>query len=124
MKTYSEREVFDERDLSAFEHARQIVEVLPDYDQEGEQLRCHEVAALVGKILELPVRHGKYELGSEHSWLELPSRHILDVYAVGRIPPVQLVARVAAMPLRYREMDIDLELRTETLYFLESRRPA
>jgi hypothetical protein len=46
------------------------------------------------------------------------------VYAVGRIPPVQLVARVAAMPLRYREMDIDLELRTETLYFLESRRPA
>jgi hypothetical protein len=62
--------------------------------------RCHEIARAVGQVLKLPVQDGWYG-AIEHSWLWIPQEGpssygfeydaILDVYAVGRLPMVQLV---------------------------------
>ena len=115
MKTYSESEVFSKEDVENYQHATKIVDLLPDTDTKGRILRCHEVARVVGKILGLPVEDGKFEVGVEHSWCPLPSRHILDVYTVGRLPPVQLVACVSSLPNRFTAKNIDLEVREDVV---------
>lgn len=115
MITYSQREVFKQTDMKYFEEASGLVARMPDFDNELRELRCHEVAQVVGCLLDLRVRDGKYEIGCEHSWLVLPTGNILDVYAVGRHPPVQLVAVVLTMPVRYREMDIGLKIRHQVV---------
>ncbi len=70
---------------------------LPD-SISSEPLRCHEVARIVGQLFDLRVVDGNFG-GVEHSWLLLRDtfvvggttyRTILDPYAVGRLPLVQL----------------------------------
>jgi hypothetical protein len=101
MKGYSASEEgfkpFEQRLLL---QATQLVDCIPETLWGGGPLRCHELARACGKFLNLPVADGRY--GSvEHSWLwtrpltpmqpgESPP-NILDVYAVGRLPMVQLV---------------------------------
>jgi hypothetical protein len=121
MKTYSEQEVFSQTDLLLYYEAKRIVDVLPRLDNGGEYVRCHELARVVaGRIAweigkELEVVDGMYEVGAEHSWCMTPDGHILDVYAVGRMPPVQLVARTLTMPNRYTERDIGLKVRDDVV---------
>jgi hypothetical protein len=81
---YAARECFTPADLTAYVRARAMVKMMP----EGHT--CHEVAAAVGSVLGLSPVKGTYG-GFDHSWLVLPSGHVLDVYAPGRLPPVQLV---------------------------------
>lgn len=71
---------------TVFRQATRLVGWLP------EDLRCHEVACALGKILDLPVQHGHY-LSIQHSWLWASSdcRWLLDVYSVANFPPVRLV---------------------------------
>lgn len=102
MKTYSEREVFSPDELRLFERATALVRAMPHLDPLGREVRCHEVARVVASHLKLPHYDGLYELGAQHSWCETPGGHVLDVYAVGRIPPVQLIAVVTTMPRRFR----------------------
>lgn len=118
MRTYSEREIFNRGELKLFEQAKLIVQALPDYDQLERELRCHEVARVVGIKLGLQVCDGCFEAGAEHSWCRLPSRHILDPYCVGRLPPVQLVAVVTAMPCRYKERVVDTAIRADVVHWL------
>jgi hypothetical protein len=100
MRGYSATEVFSVWHQELRRKAEAGVEALPEIDG----LRCHEVARaigkwlplLTGKSLDLAVVDGRYG-AVEHSWLQLsptlPTRRcpILDVYAVGRLPIVQLV---------------------------------
>lgn len=118
MKTYSEREVFPPEDVRAFNKATVIVRHLPDAGPDGRELRCHEVVRVVGHFLHLPFWDGRYELGAEHSWLETTSGHILDVYTVGRLPPVQLIAVVPTMPTRYRILHFRDDVRQDTIEHL------
>lgn len=101
MRSYSETDVFTERERGLLLKAQFCVEALPD----RQGLRCHEVARAVGRALGLPVQDGKY--GSvDHTWLwtspldpqagERPN--ILDVYVVGRLPQVQLVHYTGILP--------------------------
>lgn len=82
--------------LDRYDRARRIVEVIPDgiEELEGIVIRCHELARVVSVCLEVPFVDGKYGC-VEHSWLEwvdgMRCRTILDVYAVGIEPMVQLV---------------------------------
>jgi len=48
---------------------------------------------------------GRYEIGCQHTWIRLPRGHILDVYSVGRHPPVALVAVVSTLPMRFEARD-------------------
>lgn len=83
--------------LHALALAERVVEVLP----EDSRLRCHEVARIVREVVGFgAVEDGTYGQGPhalpvEHSWVVLRrlgrNRHILDPYAVGQLPPVQVV---------------------------------
>lgn len=126
MKGYSAFEVFKQYELLLYERARLLVEEFPERDQEGRHLRCHEVARAVGALLELEVVDGKYEVGAEHSWLVVTRLvgHfrwwcILDPYVVGRMPPVQLIAVVPMMPLRYTPGAMRTDIRNDVVKYLK-----
>ena len=97
MRGYSETEVFSPGEVSAFRRAEAMVHAIPDM----EDLRCHEVARAVASMLGLEVQDGKYGM-VEHSWILLPRTAgrsaILDVYSVGRLPPVQLIHHAGILP--------------------------
>lgn len=94
---YSGTKVFDSEAMKLLHRAESMVAAIPD--EEG--LRCHEVARAVGRSLGLKVVDGKYG-PVDHSWIliERPMRRpfILDPYAVGRLPVVQLVDNYWNLP--------------------------
>jgi hypothetical protein len=81
--------------MVAFEEVQRFVARLPDQDAEGRPVRCHEVARAAKVVLGSTGRFepvdghwGPYE----HSWLvSRTHRRIIDPYAIGRLPIVQLV---------------------------------
>lgn len=107
MKSYHEEHHFDEAAVSLWRAACRLVEALPDPEPGEEPWRCHEIVRVVGKLLEretgeaLIVVDGKYGHVS-HSWLLYKKAGycpvILDVYACGRLPQVQLVALDLTLP--------------------------
>jgi hypothetical protein len=100
MKSYSELEIFTEKEVRLFHVATQLVEALP----RPPKLRCHELARALGCILGLQHQDGYYGF-VDHSWLwttkpewntltertRLGFPNILDVYSVGSLPMVRLV---------------------------------
>jgi len=100
MRSICEVEYFGQKALNILERAELAVAILPN----DKTLRCHEVARAVGGSLGLDVVDGKFG-AVDHSWCAFvstvgsnPHRFILDVYAVGRLPQVQLIdASSAAM---------------------------
>jgi hypothetical protein len=95
MKSISEREYMSPEARHLLELAQMAVKMLPDaMDPEG--IRCHELARAVARQLQRGfVVDGTYA-HVDHSWIELPISHdgyILDVYAVGRLPQVQLLQK-------------------------------
>lgn len=115
MKSYAEREVFAEDALAAVEIAAALVARVGNHW--GNELRCHELARAVGKLLNLEVVDGKY-FAVEHTWLLFhhpQGAHILDVYVPGRVPQVQLIHNHwATSALRYvpgpRRDDIQMDV--------------
>jgi hypothetical protein len=108
VRSYSEKEVFVEKEITLFRRAMILVNEVPEaFDLRG--LRCHELARAVTRMLEdegekgLEVVDGNYG-PVEHSWITIPRPFategftILDVYACGRMPQVQLVHNVWALP--------------------------
>lgn len=114
MKSFFERDVLalNPRILHTWSKACDIVAQMPHLDPLGREVRCHELARAVHQRLhegqgtlgtdleEWVVRDGRFLKVVEHSWLEMshpPSvfgaaeRLILDVYAVGSHPQVQVV---------------------------------
>lgn len=108
MKSYAERTCFTEDHLTKWRKASSFVERLPtrwvnlvgdrwipfdavaDKTLKTPELRCHELARAIGRVLKLKHVDGKYG-NVEHTWLELREWGILDVYCPGRVPQVQLV---------------------------------
>lgn len=106
MQGYSAEEVYDRVEIAAWRRATALVEAVPDL----WRLRCHELtravlaalrfARTIGGGVQYPVPvsgaevvDGKYG-PVDHSWIEWRSRErlrILDVYAVGRLPMVELI---------------------------------
>lgn len=92
-----------------------LVRKMP-FEIADERVRCHEVARVVGRCLdgwEIADGHwGPYE----HSWLVSPSlRMILDVYAIGRLPLVQIVEPFAIYGADYREGPERTDIRHGTI---------
>lgn len=98
MISYSERKIFTSYEVMLLRRAQVLVAAvdlgLPVLEE--HELRCHELARVVGNILGLRVVDGRYG-HVEHSWLVVPPREythmgsILDVYAPGQEPQVHLL---------------------------------
>lgn len=123
MKGYALLEVFTPRSIHLLSQTEKVVEQFPDtgcYEGTEEWIRCHElvriVAAMLSPEFQLSIIDGRYGpetiTSYEHSWLiyEEPNqrsvvcyRFILDPYAVGRLPQVQLLDPHAGNHKLYRE---------------------
>lgn len=116
MKPYA-LSVFKSKEVALFKAVTWAVDSIPDnYRPHGELVRCHEMARAVHDWAErqprgrfgtepllLGVVDGRYgvpgNIWVEHSWLETGHGHnILDVYAVGKLPPVQLLDGTFKLP--------------------------
>lgn len=93
MKTYAERECFRPSHVKLL----RLVEILVGRvsDAWNYELRCHELARAVHLVV-YPEAHVLEVVDGhcgivEHSWLQLAAGPILDVYAPGRLPAVQIV---------------------------------
>ena len=95
MKGYSEKELFTKDAKSCLEMAQKIIDSIDNEWNTKDELRCHEVARVCYELIykkysNIVVVDGVY--GSvNHSWLVVERKFILDVYAIGRLPQVQLV---------------------------------
>lgn len=101
------RNVFLLREMKIFDQACTLVSKAP-YEVLGSVVRCHELVRATSFILDLTFEDGYYGM-VEHSWLWLeprqplnPPPRILDVYAPGRIPQVQLIDSTTSLPWEYR----------------------
>jgi hypothetical protein len=114
MKSLNERH-FSPRQLALLRLATKIFDAIPQA-RPIEDFRCHEVARIVGTLLQLPVEDGKYGVG-EHSWCwteplsvawngsskafiagQAHGVALLDPYVVGSLPPVRLLAIDGLLP--------------------------
>lgn len=100
MNGYSATDVFNVTEKQMLSYARELMERVED----DPDLRCHEVARAVGRVIGLPFQDGAYgfvehtwlwtkppealENGLPHGWM-MPN--ILDVYCVASLPLVRLV---------------------------------
>lgn len=105
MKGYAETDIFGSWEMERLDHATRLIAWIQP-DSRHEPVRCHELTRAVAHILrrdltdgvDIIVDDGQYGM-VDHSWMWLkpPSRcglvtSILDVYAVARLPQVQLVS--------------------------------
>ncbi len=120
MKGYAEQEVFSELEMAMWHRATKFVAAVPD--RYGYEVRCHELARAVGRLLNVPVVDGMFGGLVEHSWLSIPrppdrspTSVVLDVYVPGVIPQVQLVDISALLPVGrlYREEKIHRNLKID-----------
>lgn len=100
MITYVERVCFREAHLRLLSRAEAYVARVSD--SWGDELRCHELARAIHRVVgehELHVVDG--QCGAiEHSWLSFPDGVILDPYAPGRRPAVQIVDPIVGTAYR------------------------
>lgn len=113
MRGYAALYTFQEEEQRLLERASVIVAAFPEqmtHTKMGRHawVRCHEAARAVGQILSLEVQDGRYG-AVEHSWcritrdggdarsLFVTTYSLLDVYAVGQLPIVQLISNVAGL---------------------------
>lgn len=97
MITYAERACFRETHRRLLARVEAYVALVSD--TWGNELRCHELARAVQRVVhdrafKLVVVDGMCG-PIEHSWLCLSDGVILDPYAPGRLPAVQLVDALA-----------------------------
>jgi hypothetical protein len=104
-------------EINLFKTVSWVVDAIPDelWDTTKEgHLRCHELARAVhdwvtkqppnrwgARALSIGICDGKYG-AVDHSWIETGiGENILDVYAVGELPPVQLRHGSNFLPKQY-----------------------
>ena len=106
MKGYSELNIFTPNEIHLFCRATFLVEGVKD----AMEIRCHELARAVGRVLDLEVQDGSYGF-VDHAWLwttplkrklggdRIGFPNILDVYSPGHLPMVRLLlGRETALP--------------------------
>lgn len=115
MITYAERACFCASHLRALKRAQQFVGRVSN--TWGNELRCHELARALRAVLgdrTLFVVDGTCG-GIEHSWLTFPDGAILDTYAPGRLPAVQLVDGRSVVGVAYRAGEARRDIRRSIL---------
>lgn len=108
MITYAERACFRPEHLQLLSRAQTYVARVSD--TWGNELRCHELARAVQRVAEighLVVVDGKCG-PVEHSWLRFSDGVILDPYAPGRLPAVQMIDPLVGSSYRSGEDRTDI----------------
>jgi hypothetical protein len=126
MNSYAQLEIFSMQEQVVYRRATELVADAPT-KIDDRLVRCHELARAVCERLkkeaaardaplfrklchEMNVMDGYYGM-IEHSFILLgelyeggfgPMPHVLDVYAPGRVPQVQLVDTSSVLPFYYR----------------------
>lgn len=125
MNSYAQLEIFSKQEQAVYMRAVSLVDEVPSRIND-RLVRCHELARAVCERLkkeaitfggplgplchEMNVMDGYYGM-IEHSFILLgelyeggfgPMPHVLDVYAPGRVPQVQLVDTSSVLPFYYR----------------------
>jgi len=136
MRSYSETNMFPSREVEMLTMATAMVSLI----QEPE-IRCHELARVIAKLLGLTVQDGYYGF-VDHSWCwtrpleqrEIIGRigfpNILDPYSVGSLPQVRLLdGNTTSLPhigWSYRpgpdRDDIDVNQVERLVSYLETRK--
>lgn len=104
MRSYSEREVFSPAYVRLWRLSTQMVDALP-MSSEDKEIRCHELSRAIHQKLtgyydwrKMDVVDGKFG-AVDHSWIVLDEKDtILDTYAVGALPQVQLIHNWSLLP--------------------------
>lgn len=98
---------FSAQELCYLHRSQEVVSHVP-YDLGGKVVRCHELSRALARVLGLTTEDGYYGM-VEHSWVWTTPRepfsplpNILDPYAPGRYPQVQLVHSHLHLPFEYR----------------------
>jgi hypothetical protein len=98
--TYAERACFHSAHTCTLARTQTLVARVSD--TWGNELRCHELARAIRRVLAdstLTVVDG--HCGPvEHSWLRFSDGSILDPYVPGRLPAVQIVDAIMATAYR------------------------
>ncbi|MDP3947122.1 MAG: hypothetical protein Q8Q41_00305 [bacterium] len=90
MTPYATRYITEE-DLALFAQLRAAIERLPDLDleldEEGQKidLSCHMLARAAAKVFPVRVRDGYFAGNYQHSWVETPGGHLVDLYPIAVI---------------------------------------
>ncbi len=90
MKTWSDRFVVGD-EMALFNQVKEVVCRLPEYklgkkeDGQEVELSCHLLARAVSQVFGLKYCEGHLCPSYNHSWVEMPSGHIIDLYPVGII---------------------------------------
>lgn len=123
---YAATEVFKDQEVILWRKATALIERSPDPFL-GAQVRCHELARAVGRVLGLEHQDGRFGF-VEHTWLwtrplnddahappwVLP--RILDVYVPGAMPQVQLIDTASGLPPRYYLSNVfDVQIREDVV---------
>lgn len=128
MKPYSRENYFLKSEIDAFDKATQLVWLLDESTiPDRRELRCHELARALASTLNLEFRDGKF-CSVDHSWLIFPQANgtiepnILDPYAVGQVPMVQLIDTsswaLSGLRLLYRKGSPRDDIRTNVVAWL------
>jgi hypothetical protein len=94
VKGYTETVVFTKAQKDDLAFAVRLVEALPAKDKSNEWVRCHELVRVIAPLLSNRWHVIDGHVGSaDHSWLVWAGKGhvVLDVYACGVLPQVQLV---------------------------------
>jgi len=94
MRTYAERVCFPDFYVETLSRTQGYVARVAD--TWGNELRCHELARAVQRVLDPPRLIVVDGLCGpvEHSWLIFGDGTILDPYVPGRLPAVQLIDKL------------------------------
>ena len=108
MITYAERSCFHQAHKRALTIVQDLVARVSD--AWGNELRCHELARAVHRVLDdgtIIVVDG--HCGPvEHTWLRFSDGTILDPYVPGRMPAVQIIDAFVAIAYRAGEARRDI----------------
>lgn len=99
MITYAERACFQPRHLQTL--ARVEICVARVSDAWSNELRCHELARAIARVLRPCLEVIDGHCGPiEHSWLRFVDGVVVDPYAPGRLPAVQILDPLVAVAYR------------------------
>lgn len=116
MRSISETTYFSSRALDLLERVELAIAVI----HHRKELRCHEVARAIGEFFGVHVVDGYFGV-ADHSWCTFEDhseadrfrQYILDPYAVGRLPQVQLITVSGPVGMAAQQMYREAAPRTD-----------
>jgi len=116
---YAERYCLSPGAVESYRHACVLVDRVSHEDRDGYEVRCHELSRAVARQLAAIGTKVEVVDGAlwwvDHSWILLPGHALLDVYAPGRVPQVQLLHDYPVVTQGYERGPARLDVRADVV---------